>query len=143
MLLAALASTVAASTDSPSQPSRTPFDGTWTAVGGGIGGSYVNDLVVYHDELIACGYFNSAGGAPAANIAAWDGTAWSPLGGGVNGDVASMTVWNDQLIVVGNFTSAGGTPVSYDAAWDGSTWAQLSTSNQIVATRVCPYNGSL
>ncbi|MFN0131747.1 MAG: GC-type dockerin domain-anchored protein [Phycisphaerales bacterium] len=105
------------------------WDGlAWSDVGGGIG-SDVNDrvwaLAVFDDgmgrALYAAGQFGDAGGAPAANIAKWNGTAWSALDAGVNGDVHALAVFDDgsgpALHVGGWFTSAGGASSPYLAKW--------------------------
>jgi prepilin-type processing-associated H-X9-DG protein len=44
----------------------------------------VNALTVYNGMLIVAGWFDSAGGLPVSNIAAYDGTNWYSLGSGVN-----------------------------------------------------------
>ena len=46
--------------------------------------NHVYALTVYNGNLIAGGYFTTAGGTSANYIASWDGTAWSPLGSGMN-----------------------------------------------------------
>ena len=43
----------------------------------------VNALAVSGTNLYAGGYFTTAGGVPANNIAKWDGSAWSALGSGM------------------------------------------------------------
>ena len=63
------------------------WDGTnWHPLGDGIQGSQVNltcgvlALVVGKDGILyAGGHFTTAGGAPAYNIARWDGVIWHPL----------------------------------------------------------------
>jgi peptidoglycan hydrolase-like amidase len=39
----------------------------------------VYTLSVYNGELIAGGYFTSAGGITAKYISRWNGTSWQPL----------------------------------------------------------------
>ncbi|MBX3374810.1 MAG: hypothetical protein KF817_13345 [Phycisphaeraceae bacterium] len=114
------------------------WDGTtWTALGEGVP-STVYALAVFDDglgggpALCAGGQFTTAGGAPAAFIARWDGTTWSPLGEGMNGRVNALTVHDDgtgrgpALYAAGQFTTAGGIPASRIARWDGSTWSPVS-----------------
>ena len=48
------------------------------------GGSSVYALAVSGSTLYAGGDFTTAGGAPANNIAAWNGSSWSALGSGMN-----------------------------------------------------------
>ena len=66
---------------------------SWSALGSGIGGqgsfTRVPALAVSDDgsgpALYAGGYFTTAGGVAASNIATWNGSSWSPLGSGVSG----------------------------------------------------------
>jgi len=113
----------------------------WNSVGGGLSGtdSHVRALVVYDDgtgpALYAGGLFAQAGGAPARNVARWDGTSWSPLGippaDGVDGQVEALTVHDDgsgpALYVGGGFASAGGAPAARIARWDGTSWSALGS----------------
>ena len=82
-------------------------------------------------DLIACGVFTLAGGAPASNIARWNGSAWSALGTGTNGEVralAYMNVGTGFLVVGGAFSNAGGNAYQNVASWSGTSWASLFTS---------------
>jgi hypothetical protein len=87
--------------------------------------------VVFNGELIAAGQFSSAGGAPAHNIAAWNGAVWRPLGAGLDGalpanlPVHALCVFQDALIAGGSFRSSGSTPITSVARWDGAAWAPL------------------
>ncbi|MFK7884411.1 MAG: GC-type dockerin domain-anchored protein [Phycisphaerales bacterium] len=119
------------------------WDGTaYSPVGGTIGGAVpliVLDLHVADlgagERLFAGGRFLTIGGNAAANIASWDGAAWSPLGGGLTrtsgfAQVLHMTSWNDgsgtAIYAGGSFNRAGGTvPVLNVAKWDGSSWTAL------------------
>ena len=50
-------------------------------MGGGLGGGYVQSLIVFDDgtgpALYAGGGITSAGGAGAYSVARWDGTRWT------------------------------------------------------------------
>ena len=46
--------------------------------------------------LFVVGYFTSAGSIAAANVARWDGTAWSALGGGVNSYAHAIASFQEQ-----------------------------------------------
>jgi hypothetical protein len=85
--------------------------------------SEVDALTVYNGELIAGGYFTTAGGVSANNIARWNGTTWQPLGTGMGGDshprVSALMVYNDELIAGGYFTTAGGNVSANWARWRG------------------------
>ncbi len=79
--------------------------------------------------LYAGGAFSTAGGVSAANIARWNGTAWSALSTGTNGAVTAFALHNDgsgnALYVVGAFTTAGGTPANGIARWNGTAWSAV------------------
>ena len=86
--------------------------------------------------LYAAGYFSSAGGAPAAGIARWDGKSWSDVGGGTAGFVYDLEVFDDgtglALYAGGTFTAVGGTEAANIARWDGTAWSALSTGTDDV-----------
>ncbi len=114
------------------------WDGqAWSALGEGVtsetGTARVHALAVFDDgsgpALYAGGLFDTAGGAPANNIARWDGTQWSPLGAGVNHTgshwttpVEAMTTFDDgdgaALHVGGSFTGAPSME-NYLTKWQG------------------------
>ena len=91
-------------------------------------------LAVYQGALYATGDFLNAGGAPAAHIARWDGTAWSPLGQGLTGlgwpKGRSLAIWAGNLVVGGNFALADGKSARRVASWDGSSWSPLGDGLQ-------------
>lgn len=111
----------------------------WSALGSGIrranGPGMAVGLNVFDDgtgpALYAGGWFTTAGGVPANNIAKWDGQRWWPLGDGItsSGDirVTSLGVYDDgtgpALYVGGWFEKAGGMPAKNIAKWDGSRWS--------------------
>lgn len=108
--------------------------GSWSPVGGGVAGySGVLALTVFDDgsgpALHVAGWFTSAGGVTAANIAKWDGTDWSPLGSGVGDSVYTLAVFDDgtgpALYAGGQFESAGGVSADEIAKWDGTSWSAL------------------
>ncbi len=110
----------------------------WSALGSGMSGSVDNGVValaVYDDgsgsALYAGGFFSSAGGVAADNIARWNGSSWSALGSGMNNVVRALTVFDDgsgsALYAGGDFTIAGGMAASVIAKWNGSRWSALGT----------------
>jgi hypothetical protein len=120
------------------------WDGTiWSALGTGMSGAVspraVNALAVFDDglgggpALYAGGFFTTAGGVPASNIAKWNGATWSPLGVGLNFEARALTVFDDglgggpALYAGGFFTTAGGVPANRIAKWDGTSWSALGT----------------
>ena len=115
----------------------------WSSVGtagNGVsapnGGEALYDLAVFDDgsgagpALYAGGYFTTAGGVSANNIARWDGTAWSAVGGGLEEGLPFVfTVFDDgggpALYVGGSFRKAGGMPANRIAKWDETRWSAL------------------
>jgi hypothetical protein len=51
----------------------------WWPLGAGVDDE-VRALIVFNNQLIAGGGFNTAGGAAAKRIASWNGSSWSTLG---------------------------------------------------------------
>ena len=79
-------------------------------------------------NLYAGGYFTTAGGVTANDIAKWDGSAWSALGSGMDGcDVNALAVSGTNLYAGGDFTTAGGVTANNIAKWDGSAWSALGS----------------
>lgn len=109
------------------------WDGTnWSALGTGISGpapfpGIVNAIAGVGTNLYVGGYFTSAGGIAAINIARWNGSNWQPVGLGVNDAVLALAASGDTLYVGGVFSSAGGTPANRIAKWDGSNWSPLGS----------------
>ena len=101
----------------------------WQALGGGIDavapfGTSVQAIVALpNGDLIVGGTFSAASGVPVANIARWNGTAWSALGTGCNGAVRGLAVTGSgDVVAAGSFTQAGGVVVNGVARWNGTTW---------------------
>ena len=119
-----------------------PATGAWSALGSGITGvpanatssPGVNALAVMpNGDLLAGGFFTTAGGAPANYIARWDGAAWSDAGANFRGQnsadlftVLSLFVMqNGDLVVGGTFTFIGEMRVNRVARWNGTAWSAL------------------
>jgi hypothetical protein len=108
---------------------------SWSPLGTGLIGGGVYALALYSPipgsgiALYAGGLFNSAGGAPASNIARWNGSSWSALGLGVNGRVTALAAFDEgrgrKLYAGGAFTTAGSVYASHVARWNASSWAAL------------------
>lgn len=112
----------------------------WQAMGEGVHGT-VSALAVWNatqagstaSTLVVAGTFDTAGGQPAANVAAWDGIAWHSLGPGLNGAVNAAVTWDPdgpgpaapQVVVGGEFDHAGPTSAGHIAGWDGSSWHEV------------------
>jgi hypothetical protein len=111
------------------------WDGTaWSGVGGGmqVGSSFIVRALAVHDDgagdaLYAGGVFGTAGGVAVANIAKWDGVAWTPLGPGLNGPVFALASHDGDLYAGGDFTATGdgATPLGRVAKWDGQSWTSV------------------
>ena len=87
-------------------------------------------LAVSGTDIYTGGYFTSASGVAASNIAKWNGSDWSALGSqgsGMNALVKALAVSGTDLFLGGDFTMAGGTAANYIAKWSGSTWSTLGT----------------
>jgi len=106
---------------------------SWSPLGSGIAtleSDMVLALAVYNNELIAAGFFSSAGGVIAHNIAKWNGSAWSPLGSGIptlNSIVYCLTVFQGKLVAGGLFSDAGSVQVNNIAQWNGTSWSALGS----------------
>lgn len=82
-------------------------------------------LAVTERDVLAGGWFSTAGGSPAANIARWNGNQWSSVGGGLDGFVRAIAVEAALVYGGGNFSRAGNRAVKNLACWDGHEWADL------------------
>ncbi len=133
------------------------WDGSsWTTISTPINGG-VYCLDVYNDQLIAGGFFVTAGEDTVNHIIAWDGANWTGLDGGIgpeyakgsNVSVQSLFNFQNDLIVGGNFTLAGGDTANYIARWDGSSWHPIgggmggSPEEDHWVTALSEYNGAL
>jgi trimeric autotransporter adhesin len=138
------------------------FDGTgWHALGSGMGNAFntvINTLAVLtNGDVVAGGYFQTAGGVNATNIARWNGSTWSALGDpstpGPSQIYASAVAANGDLFVIGSFTMIGGVTANGAARWNGVSWNALGTGggggsciailpNQDVMVGAAVWNGS-
>ena len=89
----------------------------WSALGSGILGGFVRDpfiiqgvfsLLVGGNTLYAGGLFATAGGVPVANIAQWNGIAWSALGTGTDGVILALAATRSTLYAGGGLVTARG-----------------------------------
>jgi hypothetical protein len=101
-------------------------------------------------DVVAGGYFTSAGGVPASSIARWNGTSWSALGAGVNSVVYTLAnLSNGNIVAGGSFSAAGGEQVSSLARFDptSSTWSAIvfgtSSTNIEVRALLALENGDV
>ncbi len=93
-------------------------------------------LALYGEQLLAGGNFDTAGGEPAAGLAAWDGTQWTQFGGGLGGPAPpylgpqanALLVDGDRLYVAGVFTIAGPISANGVVVWNGTAWEALGSA---------------
>jgi hypothetical protein len=113
-----------------------PNTNTWSALGSGItfaGGPLAISVAIdSNNNVYVGGFFSTAGGISANNIAKWNPntSTWSPLGSGTNNIVTAIAIdSNDNVYVGGSFTSAGGIAANYVAKWNQniSTWSALDS----------------
>jgi hypothetical protein len=114
------------------------WDGSnWFALGSGIsigGAAFSGTIralaVRSNGDLLVGGDFDTAGGAPANNVAVWNGSNWSPLAQGIpaSNSVRTLLQQPDGVLVTGgNFSVAGTNPVANIARWDGSAWQRFGS----------------
>jgi hypothetical protein len=84
-------------------------------------------------DLIAGGWFDTAGGVSVNKIARWNGLTWAPLGSGLSsaddfyGVFALAVMPSGDLIAGGSFNSAGGIAANNVARWNGAVWDALGS----------------
>jgi hypothetical protein len=116
------------------------WDGqTWSSLGSGFSSASnaVTSALAYDPSsgfLYAGGHFDHAGGAPASNIARWDGASWSTVGStGLThpsaGVVYALALYDDgsrtSLYAGGQFSLADTLPAQQIARWDGNAWSSV------------------
>jgi hypothetical protein len=127
------------------------WDGSnWSALGTGLGGiPLLPSCATEFDDgngpaLYVGGRFSTAGGAPALNVARWDGIAWSALGAGVGAEVYVLAGHDNgsgpALYAGGDFSTAGGQPAQNIARWDGASWSALDTGLDGVVRALATYD---
>jgi hypothetical protein len=122
---------------------------TWSSLGtgssngvsrGGVSGGLVPTvfaLAVVGNEVVVGGWFTSAGGVSANNVARFNTqtNTWSTLGtgssNGVNDEVRELAVVGNEVVVGGRFTSAGGVSANRVARFNTqtNTWSTLGTGS--------------
>jgi hypothetical protein len=108
------------------------WDGSvWSTLGTGFSGGFLSTWVqaltlMPNGDLIAGGFYTTAGTSSAQSIARWNGTDWSPLGASVAGVVNAVDVLpGGDLVAGGTFTTAGVVPASRIARWRDPNWSAL------------------
>ncbi|HYE96355.1 MAG TPA: hypothetical protein VD962_09105, partial [Rubricoccaceae bacterium] len=104
-------------------------NGTWSLVGGGVGGQYdaVRALAFVGSDLYVGGSFGQVrqpDGTPlaAGHFARWTGTAWQSVGG-ASGEIHDLDADGEGGVWVGGaFGQVGGQPSMFLARWTGTAW---------------------
>lgn len=95
----------------------------WAPLGAGVTApstpAVVRTVLGLGAKLYAGGSFTTAGSAAAANVASWNGSAWSPLGSGIF-ELSRLVPFNTGS--GGSILAAQGSGL---AAWNGETWSSL------------------
>ncbi|HLP85348.1 MAG TPA: hypothetical protein VK157_13445 [Phycisphaerales bacterium] len=118
----------------------------WSPLGLGFGttsGLSVNALAeTATGDIIAGGFFNTAGGQTTYGIARWNGIGWSPVGNGILGSVNAVAIAsNGDIIAAGDFLSASGTAANNIARWNGVNWLPLAgglPNGEVYALAILP-----
>ncbi|MDQ3032247.1 MAG: hypothetical protein M3Y87_07515 [Myxococcota bacterium] len=117
----------------PAPPSD-PTAGDWAQrfANPGVGGDLpnVNAFAFGADGTVYVGgEFTTAGYAPAANIATWDGaTGWAAMGEGLSGRVRSIAVGADGRVWVA-YAPDMGWEATRIARWDGTAWTTIGDAD--------------
>ena len=104
---------------------------TWSAMGSGMSGAAFNTVtaltVVSTGDLIAGGFFVTAGGVTCNNIARWNGATWNTIGSGTDNGVLALTpiAGTGAFAAGGYFSTAGGVACERVARWSGTIWVAL------------------
>jgi hypothetical protein len=83
--------------------------------------------------VYAGGFFTTAGGTAANQIAKWDGSSWSALGSGIGGTsgtypaVEALAVFGSDVYAGGYLTIVGGSGANSIAKWNGNSWTALGS----------------
>ena len=119
----------------------------WSGLAGGMSGGSgsmgVYATISYNNYLIAAGDFQYAGGVPANNIAAWNGSRWIALGAGLNGRVEALAMYKGMLYAGGSFLFAGNTEVNFIARFNGKRWLPVSSGMKSTVKALTVYNNEL
>lgn len=120
-------------------------NGVWSDMNGGMAGNALREVYAvapFRGQLVAGGYFDSAGGVAANSLARWDGAQWNAINPGANTIYAVHGFGND-LIIGGDFTNVGAMQASRIARWDGTAWHPLGTGVNNTVQSLVVFRGDL
>jgi trimeric autotransporter adhesin len=104
--------------------------GTVRAFGSGLRGSFVSALAALpNGNLVAGGYFTTAGGAAIPYLAQWNGSSWQSIGVCDQFVGALLVRPTGELIAAGYFNDIGGSGAARIASWDGVSWSPLGVTS--------------
>jgi len=115
------------------------FAQTWSPVGDGMLGGYVNTMCVYDSALYVGGTFIG----PGSHIAEWNGNNWLGVGGGINNDVYVLCAYKNNLYAGGYFSNAGGYSAGGFAEWSGANWNAVDPKFQHIVSAMDTSNNLL
>ena len=109
---------------------------------------WISPIIVFDDgtgpALYAAGTFSSIGGVAAANIAKWNGQAWSPLAEGASFVGAVTNLAKKKSCLSGPVLYAQGNSGLSDnwvSAWNGTTWSKPAEIGQGIVHEIYAPNG--
>ncbi len=109
----------------------------------------VGSFIIYNNNLIMSGSFDSVGTTPAKNLAMWDGNNWTALVTSTNTNysyIGKMIVKNDTLVITGYFNEVNGVQAENIAFWDGNNWSSINLNfgeNNDYIGSVVEYNNQM
>jgi hypothetical protein len=105
---------------------------------GGAGGSSVNDMLVYNDELWVTGYFKVVNGwyqgENYGGLAKWNGAQWCTMDSWKIQQILSLGTWKDELFIMGNFWYLGhDSSTNIIAKWVGGDYTDTCVQDLTTA----------
>lgn len=114
----------------------------WETLSSGIRGGVLHTvytLTQYDSNLVAGGWFDSAGGVFAGNIAQWNNVKWDTIGSSVLPNIQAECIYNNNLIIAGEYGASFAM-----LQWDRVTWSNIQTQGYIMEVfDFATYKGNL